>query len=105
MLSTKDLNAEEREGLQTILDKNETAWTESDKAHLRARIDYLSGDDKERLESVTVQAEAPKEPKAKPFKKMNREELEAELKAREIEFDAAAKNADLVALLEAAPQE
>jgi hypothetical protein len=105
MLSTKDLNAEEREGLEKILDKDETAWTDSDKAHLRARLDYLSGDDKERLENVTVETEEPKQLKAKPFNKMKREELEAELTAREIQFDPAAKNADLVALLEAASQE
>lgn len=97
MLSIKDLNESEQEGLQKILDLEESAWTESDKAHLRARWDYLSSDDKERLESVTV--------KAKPFKKMNREELEAEMKARGIEFGAEAKNADLVQLLEAASQE
>lgn len=105
MLSVKDLNAEEREGLEKILDQNETAWTESDKAHLRARRDYLSGDDKERLESVSTEAAEAEQPKAKPFNKMKKEELEAELKAREIQFDPAAKNSDLVALLEAASQE
>lgn len=77
MLSIKDLNGAEQEGLQKILDQNETAWTESDKAHLRARWDYLSGDDKERLESVSVEAEEPAgEVEEKPAKKKKAKEAE-----------------------------
>jgi len=76
MLSVKELNGAEQEGLQKILDQNETAWTESDKAHLRARLDYLSGDDKERLESVTVEAEDSAEPEDKPAKKKKGKEAE-----------------------------
>ena len=53
MLSMKDLNGAEREGLEAILQKHESAWTDEDKAHLRARADYLSSDDKARLEEVS----------------------------------------------------
>jgi uncharacterized membrane protein len=53
MLSIKDLNATEQEGLLAILEKHESSWTEAEVEHLQARADYLSSDDQARLDEAT----------------------------------------------------
>ena len=90
--------------LAEITAKEPAALTESDVAFLRARRSYLTERELDVFAEVIGQpaeeAKADEAPKAKPFKKMNRAELEAELASREITFVAEAKNPELVALLE-----
>lgn len=100
-----------------IVAKEPAALSDSEKDFLRARRSYLSAEQRSVFAEVIAEPKvkpAPakqsdnqptgdptgEQPKAKPFNKMNKAELGAELDAREIAFDVGATNPELVALLE-----
>ncbi len=62
MKGTSTLNKAEVEALEKILDKDPSALSEEEKAHLRAREVYLTNDEKETF-AVAFEKKEPKEPK------------------------------------------
>lgn len=92
------MNIEAQAELIRIVAIEPNALTDNDKAVLQARRSYLTKEQSELFADVLAEKPAKEKPNT-----LTKNELQAELTARKIEFKPTDKVADLQALLDAAP--
>lgn len=97
-LKRNTLNAVEEKRLEELLARDPATFGEEEKAHLRARIDYLSSDEREMLGDVL---DAPKGSKDEDGDagSMTKNEIMAKLDEAKIKYDPKKKKDELARLL------